>query len=310
MWGALGLCIISNMGLKFVSLTLVVVTAFFLSGCVSVLQAGSLQPDEVMTQFAQNLEQIHGFDYELALELTGNLPNGLGGDIRSAKINLTGTVGTGDNRTPATQAGGQITTQVQGVPVVLNGQIISVDDYTYFQIRDLQLPMISALNPEQLNRWYKVKHPSSDATATVLGATTKSLTDLDTTQLDSANLFEIIEVLPDETVGVNRSYHYRVRANTSVWLNLFQAIGESIPLSLDGVDFAQIDNYIFDLWVSKRNFYPTRISVRDVFASGDTPLGIDLDITMSHHNDTTVIVAPTSQPEDYDNLLESLPQTF
>lgn len=292
------------MGLRNIILGLTLgATSIFLSGCISSLQAASLSPDEVMINFSQSLKRLESFNYDINLELTGNLPNGLGGAVESASIKFSGTVGASNKENIATQAIGQIATQVQGVPVILNGQVISLEGYTYFQIQDLKLPFIQSLGIKQLGQWYKIKHPIAGMDANLGSVQILSDTTNDTVP-EIETLFEIVEVLMDETIKDARSYHYRVRAKTDIFISFLDQLEGALPLNIEPAVSKQVEGFIFDLWLSKRTFFPTRISLRDVYHYQDVPIGIDLDVILFSHNSTQPITAPTSRMiNEYDDLL-------
>jgi hypothetical protein len=294
------------MGFRLIILSAVLVaTSISLSGCISGLQAASLTTDEVMVNFNRSFNKLSSFDYNVDLELTGNLPNGLGGSMESAVVSLSGVINQADQQTTA-----RISTQVQGVPVALNGQIISLDGYTYFQIQDLELPLSLSLDAEQLGQWYKIKHPQADSGSNLGGVKILSES-IEEHSFETDRLFEVIETLPEETIGSDRSYHYQVRANIDVFISLLGQLEQTLPLKVGSTTLEQFDGYIFDLWLSKRTFFPTKIAFRDVFYNQSVPIGIDLDLTLSNHNNAHAISAPSGQTiNEYDNLLGGFSVSF
>ncbi|MDD5605961.1 MAG: hypothetical protein PHR51_01375 [Patescibacteria group bacterium] len=283
--------------------------AIALSGCISGLQAASLEPTEVMTNFSLELERLSGFSYDLTLELSGNLPTGLGQNVEAATLRLTGLMDGTDSAKPNIKASGQITTEVEGLPVTLGGQLISVDDYTYFKIDALQLPLFLSSDIGQLGRWYKVKHPAIETAGQVLGTAPSQALTLSNAESFDPNLFEIVEALPDETIGALRSYHYRVHVKTAVLSSLLAQLTDTVLLPDDVLD--QLSNYVVDIWIGKRDFWPTRLVFRGVYSSQGIPLGVDLDIALSNHNHVPTIKAPVVQQFDpYGSLLNELPMTF
>jgi len=276
-----------------------------LTGCLS----SSLTADEVMQRSARALSGLNSFHYQADLELSGNLPTNLVENLTQTKIRLGGDVNSRDLSSPKFTVTAQIEAVAKGGPVSIAGELVSLADETYFKLTSLVLPTLLPVSLGADSRWYKIRHPNGGDETNKLG--TNQVAELTPEQLVKIKeviaghpLFVVEETYSDETVGGQRSYHYRAKLDPNNPNYVVTQLAQVMQLDNLNINADKLSGYVFDVWISKRSFQITRLAVSDIYLNNGVPIGFQLDLIITRHNEALPIQAPTVSEElDSENPL-------
>lgn len=280
-------------------LLLLLISNLFLAGC----SVSSPKPDEVMSRFARALASLESFHYQINLKTDGEIPLNLVGGVLSADVRLSGSVDSQDPSTPRFTLEAQVAANSSNGRVDVAGQLINLDDYTYFKLTKLTLPSLSPISLGADSRWYRIRHPDTGADTNKLGAdptsqlTPEQITDLKEV-VAASPLFTVTEVYPDETASGQRSYHYQASLNSDSLQQVtasLEGLAQAARITAGSLDW--LVDYNFELWISKRSFQLTRLKVNGTYTSNEVSVPFELDLSLTRHNDTLPISAPTASEE-------------
>lgn len=284
---------------------LTLVVGLVLSGCS--LSAQSLDSESVMKNFSESLSNLGSFHYETEINLNGNILSGLGENLSSSRIKLVGDVKSANAVSPEFTLLAQIFAQSPDGPISISGQVIGLKDYTYFKLTDLLVPTLLPISVGTDSRWYKIKHVlGGDRDPSILGSGGKSSVSPEQLEaireiISTYQLFDIVKELPDETVAGQRSYHYQAKINSDALKQIIEQFNGILQTNNSTVDLEVYENYLVDLWISKRDFSPTRIHIADDYVVDNEIIEFDFVLGMTNHNLPLTIIAPEVS-EDIDGL--------
>lgn len=273
--------------------------ALSLSGCM----LSRLAPDEVIAKFSQTSSALSTFQYEANLTLAGRLPITIVEGASSASINLTGSANNQDPNNPQFTLRAILSGTASAGQFAINGDLVSVGDYTYFRMTNLSLPTLVPVSLGADSRWYKVRHlTAADPNESKLGVLEKSAFTSDQikqirTVLADASLFEVIEVLPDVTVNGQRSYHYRTKFKSDSIEGLSQQVGTILGTPLTGQNLSNLSDYQPEMWINKQTFQLSQLKLTGLYQTDGLPTDFDLTLKLSHHNEKLTITPPKESEE-------------
>lgn len=283
----------------------VIVIGFILSGCST--SANSLDSDEVIKYFSESLSNLGSFHYETELNLNGNLSSGLGENLTSSRIKLVGDLKSANAISPEFTLLAQIYAESPTGPISISGQVIGLKDYTYFKLTDLLIPTLLPISVGADSRWYRIKHAlGGDRDPNILGsggAVSVSVAQLDALReiIAGNQLFEVIKELPDETVLGQRSYHYQTKIKPDMLKEIVNQFNNILSTNNSTANLDVFENYAVDLWINKRNFNLTRLSIVGDYLVDGEKIAFNFVLDMTNHNLPLTIIAPEIV-EDIDGL--------
>lgn len=283
-----------------------IVCSLILSGCA----VSTLNPDEVIQRSARALSGLNSFHYQASLALSGNLPTSLGRDITQTHITFSGDVDNQDLSATQFTVDAQVEATSKDGPISIAGQLIGLQDETYFKLTKLVLPTILPVSLGANSQWYKIRHPSVKGEVDKLGVSQTA--ELTPDQMRSIKesvaghpLFVVTAAYPDETAGGQRSYHYQAKLDVTNLQQVITELGPVAQLTDVTANLDKLGSYVFEIWVSKHSFQLTRLTTSGIYLVGSVPLGFKLDVTLTQHNDILPIKAPVTSEElgsDYSSL--------
>ncbi len=294
---------------KYISTVIVLIAGgLCLSGCA----VSNPSPDEAAQKFARALSGLESFHYQAILDLSGDLPTNLGEDVTEASITFSGDIDSHNFSMAQFTLDARVEAVSQDGPMSVAGQMIGLQDETYFKLTDLVSPAITPTPFSASSQWYKIKHPSTSGEADKLGV--NQITELTPDQvldirasISQYPLFKVTEAYPDETAGGQRSYHYQAKLDEANLQQLITKLDRVTELEDITTSLSKLDESVFDIWVSKRSFQLTRLTTSGIYPTNGTPMGFKLDITFTRHNDKLSIKAPAVSEELGDNYPFFLP---
>jgi len=276
-----------------------------LGGCS--LSAASLSSEEVMQRFSDALSNLGSFHYDAELTLQGNLPSGLNTNFNNSRIKVVGDVMSANAVSPQFTLLAQIYADSSSGPLSITGQVIGLQNYTYFKLTDLLVPTLLPISVGADSRWYRIRHTqngNNDPSILGLGGvSTVSPEQLEAIRelIASHSLFEVAEELPDETVAGQRSYHYIAKPKPDILKQLAEQLNRILQADNITTNFDSFEDYTVDLWINKRNFNLTKLTVSDNYTTDGDIIEFNFDLEMNRHNEPLTIIAPKIS-EDIDGL--------
>ncbi len=273
--------------------------ALSLSGCIF----SHPMPDEVIAKFAQASAALTTFEYSVDLTLAGRLPIAIVEGVSNASVKLTGSTNNQDPSNPQFTLQAILSGTASAGGFAINGDLVSVGDYTYFRMTNLSLPTLSPVSLGASSRWYKVRHIAvSNPNESKLGVLEKTaFTPEQIGQLRQliadTSLFEVTEVLPDATVSGQRSYHYRAKFKAEAVADLSKQIGTLLGVPVTEENLNNLSDYQPELWINKRTFQLSQFKLAGLYQTDGVPTDFDLTLGLSHQNEKLTIAPPTESEE-------------
>ncbi len=273
--------------------------ALSLSGCIF----SRPTPDEVITKFAQASSTLATFQYKTDLNLAGRLPIAIVEGASNATVKLVGSANNQNPNSPQFTLQASILGTASAGGFSINGDLVSVGDYTYFRMTNLSLPTLAPVSLGASSRWYKVRHIATaspnERKLGVLEKTTFSTEQIEQLRklIADTSLFEVTEVLPDATVGGQRSYHYRAKFKAESITSLSQQISSLLGVPMTEQNLNNLSDYQPELWVNKRTFQLSQFKLTGLYQTDGVPTVFDLTLGLSHHNEKLTITPPKESEE-------------
>jgi hypothetical protein len=273
--------------------------ALSLSGCIFQKPA----PDEVIAKFAQASSTLTTFQYSADLILAGRLPIAIVEGASNAVVKLTGSANNQDPNNPQFTLQASILGTASAGGFGINGDLVSVGDYTYFRMTNLSLPTLAPVTLGADSHWYKVHHVGvANPNENKLGVlektafTTEQIEQLRKLLADTS-LFEVTEILPDATVSGQRSYHYRTKLKAESITSLSQQISTLLNIPLTEQNLNNLSDYQPELWINKRTFQLSQFKLSGLYQTDGVPTDFDLTLGLSHQNEKLTITPPKESEE-------------
>ena len=283
-----------------------------------------MTPEKVMAKMMENLETVKTFEYSGQADISftpeqktdePSVASTLASDFYqdSSPIKLTITFNGAADANDANNQKGRLAIKIDSKQaenkMSLSLETISLEKVVYLKFTELPDLGFISLSPLE-EQWIKTDLKdiedntnliSTDmASSSLLEEKKKKLEKL----LTNKDLFQISAELEDEIIDGNNSYHYQLNISDENQYNLIIAIlgiindekvseeeETKIKESLKKKDFPGLD-----LWVSKKDYLPTKISFkgRTKDDEGNITGEINLSLFLKNYNQTMKIEAPES----------------
>jgi len=256
-----------------------------------------------MIRFAQTTAEITSFHYNVDLTLAGRLNLSLVPDVSSATIKLSGDVVNKDPNSPKFTLAADLAGVAPSGSLAIVGELINLDDYTYFRLTNLTVPTLLPVSLGADSRWYKIRHvAANDPNEKKLGVADGAPITNDQLQavrdlLKQTPLMEVVEVMSDETVNNQRSYHFRAQFKPEALVTISQQLGQLLGLSQPDQTLGDLADYQPEIWINKRTFQLSQLKLADIYLRDNIPLAFDLMLGLSRHNESFKITAPQATDE-------------
>jgi len=297
-------------------------------------------PEEVLSQMATKMGEVKTLHSKLDLDITVK---------EEEEFNIVISVFSDTDKTnPATpRIKGDINVEfsTEGMSTSLGLEFIEVGEDSYYKIN--KLPLFPALLPEEFNsvidairnQWIKFDEESVEELIKSIGIEMeeeqiaeegrKELTKELIKLFEGKKFYEVKEVLPDEKIAGQMTYHYLLSLNKDEVAKLIPELvgsvmkygtesGEMFPV--EGGDSREVEERImtelqvfldkmgeipFEVWIGQKDYYLYKARAKkeidlSEFEKGVTKLLISADINLSKFNEPIDI----TPPENYKDLEE------
>jgi hypothetical protein len=268
-------------------------------------------PEEVLAGFYNQLSQLQTAHYSAILNLRGGLTTTLASSIDTAQIKLTGDLVNQLGQLPYYSVNADVSATGGQGPIKIDGNLIALDDYTYFQLTDLVLPTLLPVSLGADKKWYKIqteqggsKHLGGRELASLTPQQELTIRNL----VSESNPFTVSQVFPVTTVNGQRAYHYKVKIDPAEVEKLLNGIAKVSKNSKPIPDLSYLANYEPDVYIATKNHQLLRLATNGIYTHGQIPTDFDLTVDLTNHN-AKIDLSPPSSSESIDTAkLFNLPK--
>lgn len=278
-------------------LNLVILAALISVGLTSCSLASQPVPDNILAGLYSALSQLQTARYEMTLDLRGGLTTSLSSNIDTAKIHLAGNLINRPGQLPHYSVDAQVSATGSDGAIQVGGNLINLDNYTYFQLTELVLPTLLPVSLGADKRWYKI--PTEPNSANRLGGSKNiSLTpaeeDMVRSLIANAKLLTVKEVLPMTTVNGQRAYHYKTQINAAEVSHIVEGISAITDSTEPLPNLEYLSQYEPEIFVNTKDNQLLRLIVAGTYLHDGVPTAFDLKVDLSNHNTKIDLVPPSS----------------
>lgn len=283
------------------------ISSVVLSGCNPLAQPS---PEEIMSQVESGLTNLTSVNFDADLRVSGPVDISLLPSTKEANISLVGELRNSPVGLPEYSVMANVSARSQVADIRIEGHVISLHDFTYFQLTNLSLPSLLSSTINTDRKWYRIPTETtlarrSDPTQPTISKTPpSSIHDL----ILSAQPLTVTEVLPVATINGQRAYHYKTVIDSKQLADFLEGLNQ-----LSGDQFAlpslnHLDQYQPEIFVSTKDSSLLGIRVSGEYLKDGQPVGFDLNITFSRHNKGDEIMPPRSSENIESGKLFYLPK--
>lgn len=265
-----------------------------LSGCSIGNQPA---PDDVLTGLYENLSQMQTAHYDMKLNLRGGLTTTLSANIDTAQINLAGDLVNKPGQLPHYSVGAKVSATGSDGSIQIGGNLITLDDYTYFQLTDLVLPTLLPVSLGADKKWYKIQ-TEAGGDHRLGGVDTINLSAAEEEMIRSliatAKPLTVKEVLPLTTVNGQRAYHYKTQINPEELKRVLSGIASVTNSTKPLPDLDYLSQYEPEIFIATKDNRLLRLSGPGTYIHDDLPTAFDLLLDLTNHNVKIDLAPPSS----------------
>lgn len=278
-----------------------------LSGCNPLAQPS---PEEIMTQVENGLTNLTSVNFDAELRINGPVDTSLLPSTKEATIALVGELRNSPVGLPEYSVMANVSARSQVADIRIEGQVISLHDFTYFQLTQLSLPALLSSTINTDRKWYRIPTETTLANraditkSTISEASPSSIHDL----ILSTQPLTVIEVLPVATINGQRAYHYKTAIDPSQLTDFLEGLNQLSGGQFSLPSLKHLDQYQPEIFVSTKDRSLLGIRVLGEYLKDGQPVGFNLNITFSRHNKGDEIMPPRSSENIESGKLFYLPK--
>lgn len=268
-------------------------------------------PQDVLAGLYASLSQMQTAHYSLRLNLRGGLTTTFAANIDTAQINLFGDLVNKPGAIPHYSVDAQVEANGSDGPIQVGGNLINLDNYTYFQLTELVLPTLLPVSLGADNKWYKIQtEPGAAHRLGGIDPMSLSAADEEAIRLLIANAkpLTVKEVLPMTTVNGQRAYHYVAQINPEELEKVMVGIAQITKSEKDLSDLGYLAQYEPEIFVASKDNRLLRVSATGLYLHTDIPTAFDLQVDLTNHNKKIDLSPPSSSQNVETAKIFSLPK--
>ena len=283
------------------------VSCLVLSGCNPLAQPS---PEEIMTEVESSLATLSSVNFDADLRLTGEVDTSLLSNAKEVTISLNGELRNSSLGLPEYSVMADVSARSSDADIRIEGHIVSLHDFTYFQLTNLSLPSLLTSSINSDRKWYRIPTETTlanspkDQNLTISEDSKGSIHEL----ILSTQPLTVTEVLPISTINGQRAYHYKTSIDPEELTNFLDGLNQ---LSGDRFTLPELDNlgnYQPEIFVSSKDRSLLGIRVAGEYLEYGQPLAFDFEVIFSHHNKGDDIMPPRSSENIESGKLFYLPK--